>query len=81
MRLIGAARGAGARLLAGSSRTAFARAGPSPMPKRFMGHGDVNRNPDLERWNNVRDNIDQVIDFVLKIYPVTRQIWMTTILF
>ncbi len=22
--------------------------------------GDVKRHPDLERWNNVRDNVDQV---------------------
>jgi hypothetical protein len=31
------------------------------MPKRF-GHGEVKRDPDLERWNNVRDNVDQVCD-------------------
>ena len=35
----------------------------TPATQRFMGSGDVKRHPDLERWNNVRDNVDQIVDF------------------
>ena len=54
-------RGAAARVFS-SVKTAkpMIRSAPSSLPKRFMAHGDVKRHPDLERWNNVRDNIDQV---------------------
>ena len=35
----------------------------TPATRRSMGSGDVKRHPDLERWNNVRDNVDQIVDF------------------
>jgi hypothetical protein len=35
----------------------------TPATQRSMGSGDVKRHPDLERWNNVRDNVDQIVDF------------------
>ena len=35
----------------------------APATRRSMGSGDVKRHPDLERWNNVRDNVDQIVDF------------------
>jgi hypothetical protein len=41
-------------------RNPLARSSPMAVPKRFMADTDVKRLPDLERWNNVRDNIDQV---------------------
>jgi hypothetical protein len=50
------------RVCSTAGRNTLARPSPMSVPKRFMADMDVKRVPDLERWNNVRDNIDQVND-------------------
>ncbi len=54
------ARGALMRVCSTVGRNPLARSSPMSVPKRFMADTDVKRVPDIERWNNVRDNIDQV---------------------
>lgn len=60
LKMSGVVRGAATRLALHASRSPVTRSVKSSMPKRFMGLGEVKRDPDLERWNNVRDNVDQV---------------------
>eukprot|EP00292_Cryptomonas_paramecium_P018457 CAMPEP_0113666462 /NCGR_PEP_ID=MMETSP0038_2-20120614/2886_1 /TAXON_ID=2898 /ORGANISM="Cryptomonas paramecium" /LENGTH=115 /DNA_ID=CAMNT_0000581953 /DNA_START=1 /DNA_END=348 /DNA_ORIENTATION=- /assembly_acc=CAM_ASM_000170 len=60
MKFVQAATGAAGRVANMASKRVVSRQGMQMVQKRFS--GGVNKHPDLERWNHIRDNVDQIFD-------------------